>query len=210
MGVRSGPYQGDTRFHVFSFFFIFSMFFSFKCISLLASVSETKMDVSSVGGAPWRCGVLTTLGGIAGIGLGHQHGREHESTPSEWSGGSSPVKTENNNDKPKKSSRILRVKQKLVEIVDIFVQHFNNNNDTPWKSSRILRARPKPLDIFLEFEFCMLSFFSCFPFFLLLFSLFLLCFSFFFLFFLPFFPSSFFSVVRADAKTGKKTVEQFL
>ena len=29
------------------------------------------VDVFSVVGAPWRCGVLTTSGGIAGIGLGH-------------------------------------------------------------------------------------------------------------------------------------------
>ena len=32
-------------------------------------------------GAPWRCGVLTTLGGIAGIGLGRLLGREHASSP---------------------------------------------------------------------------------------------------------------------------------
>ena len=32
-------------------------------------------------GAPWRCGVLTTYGGIGGIGLGHLPGREHASTP---------------------------------------------------------------------------------------------------------------------------------
>ena len=32
-------------------------------------------------GAPWRCGVLTTEGGTAGIGLGHLLGREHDSTP---------------------------------------------------------------------------------------------------------------------------------
>ena len=51
-------------------------------------------DVSSVVGAPWRCGVLTTQGGIAGIGLGRLLGGEHESTLQEWSGGSSPVKAE--------------------------------------------------------------------------------------------------------------------
>ena len=34
-------------------------------------------DVSSVVGAPWRCGVFTTLGGIAGIGLGRLLGGEH-------------------------------------------------------------------------------------------------------------------------------------
>ena len=38
-------------------------------------------DVSSEVGAPWRCGVLTTFGGIAGIGLSHLLGREHDSTP---------------------------------------------------------------------------------------------------------------------------------
>ena len=38
-------------------------------------------DVSSVVGAPWRCGVLTTSGGIAGIGLGRLLGGEHASTP---------------------------------------------------------------------------------------------------------------------------------
>ena len=43
-------------------------------------------------GAPWRCGVLTTWGGIAGIGLGRLLGGEHASTPQ--SGGSSPVETE--------------------------------------------------------------------------------------------------------------------
>ena len=43
---------------------------SFKCVSLLALV-----------GASWRRGVLTTWGGIAGIGLGHLLGREHDSTP---------------------------------------------------------------------------------------------------------------------------------
>ena len=37
-------------------------------------------DVSSVVGAPWRCGVLTTWVGIAGIRLGHPLGREHDST----------------------------------------------------------------------------------------------------------------------------------
>ena len=37
--------------------------------------------VSPVVGAPWRCGVLTTQGGIAGIGLGRLLGGEHASTP---------------------------------------------------------------------------------------------------------------------------------
>ena len=73
----------------------FSFLFScipFKYVLLLASVSEF-LTVSSVVGAPWRCGVLTTQGGIAGTGLGRLLAREHDSTPTEWSGGSSPVKT---------------------------------------------------------------------------------------------------------------------
>ena len=37
------------------------------------------VDVSSVVGAAWRCGVLTTQGGIAGIGLGRLLGGEHDS-----------------------------------------------------------------------------------------------------------------------------------
>ena len=36
--------------------------------------------------------VLTTQGGTAGIGSGHQPGREHDSTSLEWSGGSSQRK----------------------------------------------------------------------------------------------------------------------
>ena len=39
------------------------------------------LTVSSVVGAPWRRGVSTTSGGIAGIGLGHLLGGEHASTP---------------------------------------------------------------------------------------------------------------------------------
>ena len=31
--------------------------------------------------ARWKCGVLTTWGGTAGIGLGHLLGREHDSIP---------------------------------------------------------------------------------------------------------------------------------
>ena len=38
------------------------------------------VDVSSVVGAPWRCGVLKTKGGIAGIGLGRLLGGGHVST----------------------------------------------------------------------------------------------------------------------------------
>ena len=34
-------------------------------------------------------------------------------------------------------------KKKLMEIVDVFVEHFFNNNDKPTKSSRMLRVKPK-------------------------------------------------------------------
>ena len=47
----------------------------------LSLVQSLTVGVSTVVGAPWRCGVLTTWGGIAGIGLDHQLGREHASTP---------------------------------------------------------------------------------------------------------------------------------
>ena len=56
--------------------FLFSLFkqkmflffsFSFHCQHQYQNLTT---DVSSVVGAPWRCGVLTTYGGIAGIGLG--------------------------------------------------------------------------------------------------------------------------------------------
>ena len=57
--------------------FSFSVSFSF---SFPAFVSGFKKDVSSEGGAPRRCGVLTTWSGIAGIGLGRLLGREHDST----------------------------------------------------------------------------------------------------------------------------------
>ena len=58
-----------------SVFFSFSFFFFQKY--LIASIS---IRVSFVVGAPWRCGVLATRGGIARIGLGHPLGREHGST----------------------------------------------------------------------------------------------------------------------------------
>ena len=38
-------------------------------------------DGSSVVGAPWRCGAMTTWGGIAGIQLSNLPGKEHDSTP---------------------------------------------------------------------------------------------------------------------------------
>ena len=52
--------------------FSFLFFFSFKYISIMAFVSEfTYMYFLCSRGAPWRCGVLTTHGGIAAIGSGH-------------------------------------------------------------------------------------------------------------------------------------------
>ena len=64
------------------FFFIVFLSNMFHCWHLYQSLT---VNVSSVVGAPWRCGILTTLGGIAGIGLGHLLGREHDSTPRvEW------------------------------------------------------------------------------------------------------------------------------
>ena len=67
---------------------IFSLlFFSICAASSICNKGLTK-DVSSVVGAPWRRGALTTLSGIAGIGLGHLLGSENDSTPQEWSGGS--------------------------------------------------------------------------------------------------------------------------
>ena len=78
-GVKNGAFEGDPAFSVSSFFF-FLVFLSnmFRCWQ--KSQSFTK-DVSSVVGAPRRCGVMTTKGGIAGIGLGHLLGREHDSSP---------------------------------------------------------------------------------------------------------------------------------
>ena len=52
-------------------FFFVCFFSSSICIRVLTK------DVSSVVGAPWRCGVLTTQSGTAGIGLGHPPGGEH-------------------------------------------------------------------------------------------------------------------------------------
>ena len=48
--------------------FLWNIFHSEKYQSLT-------MDVSCVVGAPWRCGVLTTWSGKAGVGLGHRLGR---------------------------------------------------------------------------------------------------------------------------------------
>ena len=60
------------------FFFSFFLYFfhMFYCWHYYQSLT-----VSSVVGAPWRCGVLTTWSGVAGIGLGRLLGREHASTP---------------------------------------------------------------------------------------------------------------------------------
>ena len=58
------------RFFVFLEKGVFSFFPLFICRFWPLHLDSTK-DVSSVVGAPWRCGVLTTLGGMAGIGQGH-------------------------------------------------------------------------------------------------------------------------------------------
>ena len=71
------------HFPIFSFLVVFEKFVSFfseKSRFQHLFLGYTK-DVSSVVGAPWRCGVLTTQGGIAGFGLGHLLGRELDSTP---------------------------------------------------------------------------------------------------------------------------------
>ena len=72
-------------FFIFSFFpkkkvssFLFFLYF-FQIFLLLAFVSD--FNCFFVVGAPQRCGVLTTQGGIAGIGLGRLLGGEHASTP---------------------------------------------------------------------------------------------------------------------------------
>ena len=84
-GVRNGPFEGDSHFHVFHLFFRASMFFHFSFffqICFIASISASvyTRDVASVVGVLWKCGVLMREGGIAGIGSGHQLGREHDST----------------------------------------------------------------------------------------------------------------------------------
>ena len=61
---------------LFLFFFLVFLSKKFYCWHKYQS-----LIVSSVVGAPWSCGVLTTEGGIAGIGSGHLLGREHDSTP---------------------------------------------------------------------------------------------------------------------------------
>ena len=56
-------------FQCFSFFF-FLFFLKKKVSSFLFSCIYCKYVLLLAVGAPWRCGVLTTQGGIAGIGLG--------------------------------------------------------------------------------------------------------------------------------------------
>ena len=74
--VRNGPFEGDTAFMFFislfsCFLFCFSIcFFLSNILLCLNQYPSLTVDVSSVVGAPWRCGVLTTWGGRAGIGLG--------------------------------------------------------------------------------------------------------------------------------------------
>ena len=70
-----------VHFFIFGQKCFFSFLFLFKYVLLLASVSGCDKRCSSVVGAPWRCGVLTTKGGKAGIGSDHLSGREHDSIP---------------------------------------------------------------------------------------------------------------------------------
>ena len=92
--VRNGPFESDpgfmffiSRFSCFAFFFEKSIFFLFSFLSknyhCQHQYQSLTVDLSSAVGAPWRCGVLTTQGGIAGIGLGRLLGGEHASTPHE-------------------------------------------------------------------------------------------------------------------------------
>ena len=89
---RSGPFEVtpvSCFSSLFSFFhfvfdeknvFFFLVFLSnmFYCWHQYQSLT---VKFSSFVGAPWRCGVRTTQGGMAGIGLGRLLGREHASTP---------------------------------------------------------------------------------------------------------------------------------
>ena len=90
--VLNGPFEGDPRFHFFMFFdfcfFFFSFFFLSNIFHCQHSYHGSTKDVSSVVGAPGRRGALMTWGGIAGIGLDHLPGREHDSTT--WSGVEAP------------------------------------------------------------------------------------------------------------------------
>ena len=103
-GVRKGP---CLCFHVFNFssffilpfcvfswkmFLVFSFFLYFFRICSISGFSI--IGVSSVVGAPWRCGVLTKLGGISWDWVGPPTWERACIKSPEWSGGSSPVKTE--------------------------------------------------------------------------------------------------------------------
>ena len=63
----------------FFFFFIFDFSCSFLptyCAARICIRVQLSMFLSVVGASMWSCGVLTTLGGIAGFGSGHLPGRE--------------------------------------------------------------------------------------------------------------------------------------
>ena len=100
--AENGPFV-DPAFMIFRFFLQSLLFgekrvssFFFFQIFFVASINVQSLtvDVSSVVGAPQRCGVLTAQGGIAGIGLGHQPGESARFNSPQWGGRSSPVKTE--------------------------------------------------------------------------------------------------------------------
>ena len=77
-----------------------SFFFQKKKKNCQHEYQSFTVDVSSVVGAPWECGALTTHGGMAGVGLGELLG-ESMIQLLEWgveaprgASASSPVKTE--------------------------------------------------------------------------------------------------------------------
>ena len=80
-----------TPLSCFHFFFHFSIFvlssnnvssFFDSNIHFIDSINiRVQLQLFPPSGAPWRCGVVTTQGGKAGIGVGHLLGREHASTP---------------------------------------------------------------------------------------------------------------------------------
>ena len=61
-GFRSGPFEGDFAFmfFIFSAFFLFLLCFFQKKFHCWHQYQNLTVDVSSVVGAPWRFGVLTT------------------------------------------------------------------------------------------------------------------------------------------------------
>ena len=62
-------------------FFLFFNVFIYLFFSFQAFVQGFNKRCFLRRRCSWRCGVLTTQGGIAGIGLGRLLGREHDSTP---------------------------------------------------------------------------------------------------------------------------------